>query len=509
MRLAALAVVVLSLGCGKKPPDEVATPAPSAAEPDHRAEARKRLRRVAEAIGQFEEVMHQFPAGLRGPDGTPGLSWRVQLLLWMGEEKLYEQFRTKEAWDSPHNKALIEKMPAVFAPPGKDAGPGMTYLRSFVGDYAMIPPAPPAWKVAPPANQTGGPGSGLRGRGHGGTMGNVVSDGASSTLYAAEAAEPVVWTKPDELPYPGDLFFKKDKPPLPKLGGVFPDGFHAITCDGAVHFVPSTASDALVRGLITFKGGEDIAAEWSKTQYPNGKPPEVPTAVPDSYPDAPARRTAADRLRALADGMRRYEQATHQLPAGVAGPDGNAGLSWRVQLLPHLGHNDLYKQFKLDEAWDGPTNKPLLEKMPEAFASPGKAAPAGHTFYRTTQGPDGLIATWLKRQADPGKPLQGLMRPHTSGIAYAVVVAEAADAVPWTKPDELPLDAKQPPPKLGGAFDGGFHLVTLNGAVWFLKDTYPADDLFAALARTRRTTLYLTEIRPHIGYTLPVPAPMK
>src|SRR5260370_25308336 len=35
-------------------------------------------------------------------------------------------------------------------------------------------------------------------------------------------------------------------------------------------------------------------------------------------------------------------------------------LSWRVALLPYLEENELYSQFRLDEPWDSPNNRPLL-----------------------------------------------------------------------------------------------------------------------------------------------------
>src|SRR5439155_2700380 len=76
----------------------------------------------------------------------------------------------------------------------------------------------------------------------------------------------------------------------------------------------------------------------------------------------------------------------------------------------------LYRQFKLDEPWDGPHNKVLLEKMPRSYkpALGGNDAP-GLTRYQVFTGPgtaferagltwddfsDGLAQTsWWPRQA--------------------------------------------------------------------------------------------------------------
>ena len=78
-----------------------------------------------------------------------------------------------------------------------------------------------------------------------------MTDGTSNTLMVAEAAEPVIWTKPD------DLAFDPDKP-LPKLGGHFPGGFNAAFMDGSVRFLHQTMSEKTLKALITRNGGEVV-----------------------------------------------------------------------------------------------------------------------------------------------------------------------------------------------------------------------------------------------------------
>ena len=72
--------------------------------------------------------------------------------------------------------------------------------------------------------------------------------------------------------------------------------------------------------------------------------------------------------------MYNYREAHGRFPAAaIQGPDGKPLLSWRVAVLPYLAENDLYQSFKLDEPWDSPHNKPLLERMPRLFAPPQPA----------------------------------------------------------------------------------------------------------------------------------------
>ena len=45
------------------------------------------------------------------------------------------------------------------------------------------------------------------------------------------------------------------------------------------------------------------------------------------------------------------------------------------------------------------------------------------------------------------------------------MIVEAGEPVPWTKPDDLPYDAKMPLPKLGRLSDDGFFAAfTVQGA---------------------------------------------
>ena len=64
-----------------------------------------------------------------------------------------------------------------------------------------------------------------------------------------EAGEPVVWTKPDDLPF-------DEKKDLPKLGGLFDGEFHVLTADGAVHRAKKDFDPTTLKSMITRMGGE-------------------------------------------------------------------------------------------------------------------------------------------------------------------------------------------------------------------------------------------------------------
>ena len=233
--LFALALVCagIAVGCGKKEePEPGAGGAPEPAE-DKRAAA-ERLQQIAKAVIESEKVYATLPTGCVSSDGRFGLSWRVVIFPFLGADDLYKEFKIFEPWDSEDNKKLIARMPKVFE---TGAPPGQTHIRSFAGPLAVTP-----WHQ-PPAGRFS------RGRS---VLG--LSDGSIYTLFAAEAAEPVVWTKPDEM----DFADKRGSPPqsLPKLGGRFAGGFHGLMCDGRVLFFPDSLGEAEVRKLITADAGD-------------------------------------------------------------------------------------------------------------------------------------------------------------------------------------------------------------------------------------------------------------
>lgn len=131
-------------------------------------------------------------------------------------------------------------------------------------------------------------------------------------------------------------------------------------------------------------------------------------------------------------------------------------LSWRVYLLPFLGQQPLYQQFRLDEPWDSEHNRELIEKMPAVFRAPNVATPPGYTPYVVPTG-DGLLFG-----GRTGIPFQQI----TDGTSNTVLAIEttAEKAVPWTKPGDLAIDPKNP---LAGLLGGSerFAVLFADGSV--------------------------------------------
>jgi prepilin-type processing-associated H-X9-DG protein len=200
-----------------------------------RSQSTNNMKQIGLAMFNYEAANGHLPGTIRDKDGKALLSWRVQLLPYLEEAALYNEFKLDEPWDSAHNKPLMDRMPMSFTIPGALQAPGMTYYRGFSGASTLFDP-----------------------EAKGGVKIADITDGTSNTIAVVEAKEAVEWTRPDN-----DLAFdnKEDtaKALLPKLGGHFPGGFNTLFLDGSVRFIKETINLNVLRALITRNGGEVIA----------------------------------------------------------------------------------------------------------------------------------------------------------------------------------------------------------------------------------------------------------
>jgi RNA polymerase sigma factor (sigma-70 family) len=301
----------------EKPADQAGDvrpkPAAPAKKPDDpfqealaRARVRKQLRMLGTAVVNYRDTYGTLPPpAIVDARGRPLLSWRVALLPFLEQDNLYRQFKLDEPWDSPHNRKLIARMPAVFAAVARTPRPHMTYFQYIVGPDAIfsshrVEPLPGTPGAGMPGGPTYGPGPGpMSGSGPRGPMpgpgmpagprgpsggpsgppsggrpsmagptlgsGAAIRDGTANTLLVVEAGSPVVWTKPDDVPY-------DPKKPVPRLGGQFASVIHVITADGTPRVLPRRLDERTLRAAITPAGDEPLdLAKLSQSAAPAGR----------------------------------------------------------------------------------------------------------------------------------------------------------------------------------------------------------------------------------------------
>jgi hypothetical protein len=163
----------------------------------------------------------------------------------------------------------------------------------------------------------------------------------------------------------------------------------------------------------------------------------------------------AYQLKQIATAMRNYHANRDGFPpAAIRDSDDRPLLSWRVALLPFLDEQELYSEFHLDEPWDSPHNRPLVEKIPLHFRSPW--VPPGHTRFLVFTGEGTPFAS---------QPLREEHIRDGEGNTIMVVEAGIDRAVPWTQPQDLELDPRDPLRSLGDIGDDGFRAVFFDGSV--------------------------------------------
>ena len=77
----------------------------------------KNLKQIGIAYHSYVDTYGRCPDNILDGDNKPILSWRVVLLPYLEEEKLFKEFKLDEPWDSKTNKPLIEKLPKVYKKP--------------------------------------------------------------------------------------------------------------------------------------------------------------------------------------------------------------------------------------------------------------------------------------------------------------------------------------------------------------------------------------------------------
>jgi prepilin-type processing-associated H-X9-DG protein len=180
--------------------------------------------------------------------------------------------------------------------------------------------------------------------------------------------------------------------------------------------------------------------------------------------EAARRAQCTNNFKQILLAAHNYHSANNTFPRDITDKDGKPLLSWRVVILPYLEQAELYNKFKLDEPWDSPNNKPLLKEMPPQFLCPSRTRPEPFTTtYRGFSGEGAMFET----DKDIG------IASVTDGTSNTIMVAEAKEAVPWTKPDDLPFDFKAPASLYGAGspHPGGFDCGFVDGSVRFIKNS--------------------------------------
>jgi hypothetical protein len=333
------------------------------------------------------------------------LSWRVHLLPFLEESTLYKQFNLDEPWDSPHNIRLLEYMPSVYQSSPDDME--QTRFVTAIGDHTLF-------------------------QGSRRTFASI-TDGTNNTVLVVQgpADESQPWTKPADLQidmeHPGRAWGRPSR------------GIYCVMADGRPLHLPGSVPDNVFSALLTARGNEVLDGQAVR-RFAAHRRREV-YVVPDLIV-----RYEMEQLKKIALAMFNYHDSRRQFPtAGLSSDDDparGAQLSWRVHLLPYLEHRNLYRQFHLDEPWDSPHNKRLVEYMPDVYRDSDDSVDSTTTRVMVLTGKSTAFADSRKGAN---------LRQFSDGAPYTILAIQAGEenAVVWSKPDDLPFNPQRPLANVG------------------------------------------------------------
>lgn len=168
-----------------------------------------------------------------------------------------------------------------------------------------------------------------------------------------------------------------------------------------------------------------------------------------------ARARATENLESIAKALMKYNLEKKVFPRTYSkSSSGIQTLSWRVELLPYLGYEELYNKFDQSVPWNREPNKSLLQYIPDEFVSPERfdtktnyLLPAHRLFMF-------------------GDNKQRTKRNLEDGAENTIMLLEVNDelAVPWTKPaDYAPENLNRISADLGELRKDGAFAVWANG----------------------------------------------
>lgn len=174
--------------------------------------------------------------------------------------------------------------------------------------------------------------------------------------------------------------------------------------------------------------------------------------------------------------------------------------SWRVEILPFVGHKELHARFNFAEPWDSPHNLKLAQEMPSIYRSPGQAADSIHTGILG-------IADWNTALPNPQKPFDSVRSDRfydEKSLAPTIAIVQVQNSgVVWTEPRDLSIEelvqlmeqGKVTTPlaaEVGETVWVGF----ISGARKGLPRTLPSKTWRAYCTRSGREQLYPADFQP-------------
>jgi len=194
------------------------------------------------AMHTYHDPYRHFPqAYTLDAEDKPLHSWRVALLPYLEQAKLYEQIRRDEPWDSEWNRQFHNQCPEIFQCPtmsDEEKAAGLTSYSLVVGTRCYPKPSKRPYDI------------------------RQITDGTSNTICIVERKTPVNWMDPTAELTQEQAFLG---PADPESGiGLRHETegkktFNVGLFDGSVHVIGEDIPLETWKALLTRAGGESVS----------------------------------------------------------------------------------------------------------------------------------------------------------------------------------------------------------------------------------------------------------
>ena len=204
------------------------------------------LRQIGLSYHNYHDTHGPFPPAYHIDEAErPLYSWRVNILPFVEQQKLYDIFHLDESWDSGHNQALFENRPWIYACPQQH------HFKGRPGDcpYGMI---------VGPNTISNGPNA---------VTIPEITDGTSNTILVAETRKNMPWSSPTDISFASlamGVLKRNDSRALEN--GISSrhrkEETAVVFADGSVRMLSPKIKPEILQALATINGGEKVDSEW-------------------------------------------------------------------------------------------------------------------------------------------------------------------------------------------------------------------------------------------------------
>ncbi len=215
--------------------------------------SRAKLKQIGLALHSYHDKYDCFPpAYTLGPDGKPWHSWRVLLLPFLDEQKLYDRYRFDEPWDGPHNRELQAARPEAYASLLQQSS--LKTVTTYLGVVSRRTMWPAHFSVKI----------------------SDVTDGTSNTVQLLQNfSSDVVWSEPREMREKDALALLRPKEPNQPSKPASPS-IPILLGDGHVRLISPQINRDLFVSLLTPRYGQYVVADgWPREEGATSKLPDT------------------------------------------------------------------------------------------------------------------------------------------------------------------------------------------------------------------------------------------